>query len=142
MKRGIVALFALMMLVACGNNTNSKSDDKSKSTAVETKTVDADTVEVLYMHGKQRCATCIAIGTEATTFIEELGNDKVVMKTIDFSTPEGEKIADEYEIASSSLIIVRGEKVENVTAMSFQYARNNPEQFKKNLDESIQKMLK
>ncbi|MFR9546032.1 MAG: nitrophenyl compound nitroreductase subunit ArsF family protein [Rikenellaceae bacterium] len=192
MKRGIVALFALMMLASCGNNTTAKNDDKCCSTATtksETSCCSSDTkskttcsndcdscetpcskkskttcsndcdscekscskksaattagtVEVLYMHGKQRCATCIAIGKEAESFIKGLGNDKVVMKTVDFSTPEGEKIADKYEIASSSLIVVKDGKVDNLTSMGFQYARNNPEQFKQNLSESIQKMLK
>ncbi|MFI3333121.1 MAG: nitrophenyl compound nitroreductase subunit ArsF family protein [Rikenellaceae bacterium] len=141
MKRGIIALFALMMLASCGNNTTSKNEEKS-CCSTETKATTAGTVEVLYMHGKQRCATCIAIGKEAEAFIKGLGNDKVVMKTVDFSTPEGEKIADKYEIASSSLIVVKDGKVDNLTSMGFQYARNNPEQFKKNLGESIQKMLK
>ncbi|MFR9504156.1 MAG: nitrophenyl compound nitroreductase subunit ArsF family protein [Rikenellaceae bacterium] len=139
MRRGVFALFALMMLASCGNTTTAKNNDSYYST--ETKTTEEGTVEVLYMHGKQRCATCIAIGVEAEAFIKELDNDKVVMKTIDFSTPEGEMIADKYEVASSSLIIVKGDEVDNVTAMGFQYARTNPEQFKKNLGESIQKML-
>ncbi len=141
MKRGIVALFALIMLASCGNNTTSASDEKS-CCSTETKATTTGTVEVLYMHGKQRCATCIAIGKETEAYIRALGNDKVVMKTVDLSTPEGEKIADKYEIASSSLIVVKDGKVDNITAMSFQYARNNPDQFKKSLSESIQKMLK
>ncbi len=130
-----------MMLASCGNSATSNNNEKSCCTT-ETKVTTANTVEVLYMHGKKRCPTCVAIGTEAEAFIKSLGSDKVVMKTIDFSTPEGEKIADKYEIASSSLIVVKGGEVDNITAMSFQYARNNPELFKKNLSESIQKMLK
>ncbi|MFR9671026.1 MAG: nitrophenyl compound nitroreductase subunit ArsF family protein [Rikenellaceae bacterium] len=141
MKRGIIALFALMMLASCGNNTTAKNNENS-CCGTETKATATGIVEVLYMHGKQRCATCIAIGKEAESFIKGLGNDKVVMKTVDFSTPEGEKIADKYEIASSSLIVVKDGKVDNLTSMGFQYARNNPELFKKNLSESIQKMLK
>ncbi|MFI3277383.1 MAG: nitrophenyl compound nitroreductase subunit ArsF family protein [Rikenellaceae bacterium] len=141
MKRGIIALFALMMLASCGHNATPKNEEKG-CCATEVKATAMGTVEILYMHGKQRCATCIAIGKEAEAFIKGLGNDKVVMKTVDFSTPEGEKIADKYEIASSSLIVVKDGKVDNLTSMGFQYARNNPEQFKKNLSESIQKMLK
>ncbi len=139
-----------MALASCGNANTAKSSTTTNSTecvesssccSAETKATETGVVEVLYMHGKQRCATCIAIGKEAEAYIAELGNDNVVIKTIDFSTPEGEKIADKYEIASSSLIVVKDGKVDNITSMSFQYARNNPEQFKKNLSESIQKML-
>ncbi|MFI3261873.1 MAG: nitrophenyl compound nitroreductase subunit ArsF family protein [Rikenellaceae bacterium] len=173
MKKGILAVFALMILVSCVNNTNSKTNDKdccstetksesccgtetksesccgteTKSTeninccGKEAKYAEAGKVEVLYMHGKQRCATCIAIGTETEAALKELNNENVVMKTIDISTAEGEKIADKYEITSSSLLIVKGDVVENLTVMSFQNARNNPEQFRKNLKESIQKLL-
>ena len=141
MKRGIIALFALMMFASCGNNATTKNEENG-CCSTETKATTAGTVEVLYMHGKQRCATCIAIGKEAKAFVDGLGNDKVVMKTIDFSTPAGEKIADKYEIANSSLIIVKDGKVENLTSMAFRHARNNPAQFKKSLGESIQNMLK
>lgn len=140
MKRGIVTLLALLALLSCGNNTSVKSSDSGNS-EVATQGVEDGLVEVLYMHGKQRCASCIAIGAEAEALIKELANDKVVMKTVDFSTAEGEKIADGYEIASSSLIVVKDGKVDNLTASGFQYARNNPEQFKRELNESIQKML-
>ncbi|MFI3315256.1 MAG: nitrophenyl compound nitroreductase subunit ArsF family protein [Rikenellaceae bacterium] len=174
MNRVIVALFALMMIASCANNTTTKTEDSccsAASTKSEASCCSSDTtnmakcsnkcdscsnsvkgdtccelvvpgsVQILYMHGKQRCATCIAIGTEAEAVVKELANANVVMKTIDFSTPEGEVIADKYEIASSSIIIVKDGKVENLTAMAFQYAKSNSEQFKKNLKEAIAKML-
>ncbi|MFI3303076.1 MAG: nitrophenyl compound nitroreductase subunit ArsF family protein [Rikenellaceae bacterium] len=138
MRIVIVALFAAVLFASCVNNVNSKSNTNSST---EVKSAEAGTVEVLYMHGKQRCATCIAIGEEAEAVVKELANDKVVMRTIDLSTPQGEKIADKYEIASSSIIVVNGGKVDNLTSVGFQHARNNPEQFKKVLSQSIQKML-
>ncbi len=152
MKRGVVILFTLMMLASCGNQTTAKSTESSccstqtksceSGCCTQTKSCESSTVEVLYMHGKQRCPTCIAIGKEAEATVMALADENVVMKTIDFSTPEGEAIADKYEIASSSLIVVSGGKVENVTAMSFQYARNNPKEFQKNLKATIKKMVK
>ncbi len=148
MKHSQILIVLLILFGSCigesSNKINAKigGADTSTSIYVSNNTTQKSQVEVLYMHGKQRCATCIAIGTEAEAFIKSLGNDKVIMRTVDFSTSDGEKIADKYEIASSSLIVVRDGKVDNITAMSFQYARNNPELFKKNLDKSIQKMLK
>ncbi len=150
MRKGIIALFALMVVLACGsNNTFAKSKESNANTGaskvetskVETNKVETSSVEVLYMYGKQRCATCIAIGTETETVVKEFDSDKVIMKTVDISTPEGEKIADKYEVASSSLLVVKDGKVENLTAMSFQYAKNKPAQFRKNLEATIKKML-
>ncbi len=167
MIKGVAALFALMMFVFCGNTTTAKNSDKTSTAKSEvtccsndtkskttsgknceiscsktSSTAEAGTVEVLYMHGKQRCVTCVAIGTEAEAFVNGLDDDRVVLKTIDYSTAVGEKIADKYKVASSSLIVVKDGKVDNLTTMAFQYAKNNPEQFKKSLNESIQKMLK
>ncbi len=136
MKNGIIALFAFMMLASCG-----VSGGGGNSTSTTERSITGDgVIEVLYLHGKQRCATCNAIQTQAVELIEELNLDSVVMRVIDFSTPQGEKIADMYEVASSSLLIVKDGRVKNLTSTSFQYARNNPEQFKKNLSEAIQKI--
>lgn len=147
----MIAAFLVAISCVNGKTSNSQSNDKvnSNTPAISTSTAatvskstsaEAEVVEVMYMYGKQRCVTCIAIGTEAEAVVKELASDKVVMKSVDFSTAEGEKIADKYEIASSSLIVVKGGKVDNLTAMSFQYAKNNPEQFRKKLKESIKKM--
>lgn len=40
-----------------------------------------------------------------TLFTNELENGTVVFKTVDISTPEGEKIADRYEVTWSSLFV-------------------------------------
>ena len=55
-------------------------------------------VEVLYFHGKQRCATCIAIEKYAREvvkkdFADERKKGRVVFRVVDISTSEGEKIA-------------------------------------------------
>ncbi|MFI3287888.1 MAG: nitrophenyl compound nitroreductase subunit ArsF family protein [Rikenellaceae bacterium] len=138
------SLCLFLALVACGtgNSQKSKTDSSEKdSTSIsQLQTIDNSLTNVLYFHGKQRCATCVAIGTEAAELVAQLADEGVAMVTIDFSTPEGEKIADSYEIASSSLIVVKDGKVDNLTAMSFQYARNNPEVFKENLREAVQKI--
>ncbi len=133
---------AVVALTSCINRTTTKeSDSQSCCTGhATTKSCESGSVEVLYMHGKQRCVTCVAIGKEAEAVVGEFAGSDVVMRTIDFSTPEGEAIADRYEIASSSLIVVKGSEVKNLTAAGFKYARNNPEQFRAQLKEAIQKM--
>ena len=93
--------FALMIgLVSCGSGDNTAA----------AKSPEKDRVEVIYFHGKQRCATCMAIEKNAkevinTLFANEMKNGTVVFKTVDISTPEGEKIADKYEVTWSSLFV-------------------------------------
>ena len=93
--------FALMIgLMSCGSGDNTAT----------AKSPEKDRVEVIYFHGKQRCATCMAIEKNAkevvnTLFANELKNGTVIFKTVDISTPEGEKIADKYEVTWSSLFV-------------------------------------
>lgn len=63
-------------------------------------------IDVLYFHGKQRCATCIAVGTLARAVVEQQFATQyqqgiVRFREIDFSTPDGTKTAEKYEMIFS-----------------------------------------
>lgn len=86
MKKLLMIFVLITGLMSCGsgdNSANAKSPEK-------------DRVEVIYFHGKQRCATCMAIEKNAkevvnTLFANELKNGIVVFKAVDISTPGGRK---------------------------------------------------
>lgn len=137
----LLLFFALMTgLMSCGSGDN---------TAIA-KSPEKDRVEVIYFHGKQRCATCMAIEKNAkevlnTLFADELINGTVVFKIVDISTPEGEKIADKYEVTWSSLFVNKWkdgkENRNNLTEFGFGNARKNPDGFKKGLADKIRQSL-
>ena len=131
----------MIWLMSCGSGDNTSNAESSEN----------DRVEVIYFHGKQRCATCMAIkkNTEEvvnTLFADELKNGSVVFKTVDISTPEGEKIADQYEVTWSSLFVNQWkegkENRNNLTEFGFGNARTNPDEFKKGLADKIRQSLK
>ena len=138
----LLLIFALMIgLVSCGSGDNTAT----------AKSPENDRVEVIYFHGKQRCTTCMAIEKNAkevvnTHFANELKNGSVVFKSVDISTPVGEKIADKYEVTWSSLFVNKWkdgkESRNNLTEFGFGNARNNPDGFKKGLADKIRKSLK
>ena len=110
-----------------------------------------DHVEVLYFHGKQRCATCIAIEDNTLAVMkenlsEQVKKGEVVFKVIDISKKENEKIAEKYEVTWSSLFVVRykngQETAENMTQFAFGNARKSPEVFKEGLVKTVNDMLK
>ncbi len=110
-----------------------------------------DHVEVLYFHGKQRCATCLAIesNTKAAmeeNFAEQLKKGEVVFKVIDISKKENEKIAEKYEVTWSSLFVVKykhgQETSENMTEFAFGNARRSPDVFKAGVVKAVNEMLK
>lgn len=93
MNRLILALIICCGLTACDNNGTKKSasTDVEQAQQLEQK----DHVEVLYFHGKQRCATCMAIEKNAKEVVEvqfanELKNGTLVFRTIDISDPKNE----------------------------------------------------
>lgn len=110
-----------------------------------------DHVEVLYFHGKQRCATCKAIenNVEAVmkaNFADQERNGDVVFKVIDISKEENKEIAERYEVTWSSLFIVKckdGEEVSvNMTKFAFENARKASDVFKNGIVKTVNEMLK
>jgi hypothetical protein len=141
MKRLTVVLTAILMVVGCAGRqaktavtADSRNEDKAK-------------VEVLYFHGRQRCITCRSIERLArevveTEFPHEVSEGKLGLRVVDFSTDEGKLLADEFEVAWSSLFVVRGDVAENLTEMGFKYAKTQPVEFKKQLSAKIKNSLR
>ena len=134
MKRKL--LFALMSLLAM--------------TALAQTRV-GDHVEVMYFHGKQRCATCMAIEKYAREVVEkdfanEKKKGKVVFRIVDISTDEGEKIAKKYRVTWSSLFVngwkAGKEKRNDMTQFAFKNARKNSDEFKRGVSGKIKELMK
>lgn len=149
MNKVILAMAICLGLTACGGN-GTKKDNAVKVEQSQPQGT-KDCVEVLYFHGKQRCATCMAIEKNTKEAIEaqfsdELKNGTVVFKTIDISKAENEKIAEKYEVTWSSLFISKWkdgkETYENLTEYAFANARTTPDTFKNGIIEKINGMLK
>lgn len=149
MNKLILAFVVCFGLTACGNN-DAKKNDTVKVEQTQSQEVN-NRVEILYFHGKQRCATCMAIEKNAkevieAQFAEEIKNGTVVFKAIDISKPENEKIAEKYEVTWSSLFISKWidgkETYENLTEYAFANARENPDAFKSEINSKIRTALK
>ena len=143
MKHLILVAIATLSLaiVSCGNN-NATDETTAHNTL-------ANGVEVLYFHGKQRCAGCMAIEQETKNLIDsvyatEVQNGTLLFNIVDID--ENEALADEYQVAWSSLIVVEreaGEKKEviDLTDFAFETARSNPDEFKEGLANEIKQRL-
>lgn len=110
-----------------------------------------DHVEVMYFHGKQRCATCMAIEKYSREVVEkdfanEKKNGKVVFKSVDISTDEGEKMAKKYRVTWSSLFVngwkAGKEKRNDMTQFAFKNARKNSDEFKRGVSGKIKELMK
>ena len=114
--------------------------------------VQAQCVELRYFHGKQRCVACHSIEKCAKevldeSFASQQKDNKISIKVIDFSTEQGKPVAADHKVSFSSLFIVKIDKDgketrTDLTRQGFQYAKRNPEEFKKIVKEAITKALK
>lgn len=156
MYRFIFVLAICLGMTACGgsgvkNGTSGTTVGQQQSQSQSQLQDTGDRVEVLYFHGKKRCATCMAIEKNTKEVVEEqfadeLGNGTVVFRIIDISDPENEEIAQKYEVTWSSLFVSRWkdgkETYENLTEYAFANARTSPETFKSGLTGKINELLK
>lgn len=136
MKTAINVFFAVMLMVLSSCTGGASAEAKSPASNTDSK------VEVLYLHGKYRCATCKAVGQYSKELVQQLNNNAVVWKEVDLSTKEGEKIGDKYEVSGSGLVIVKGDKFQNLTEMAFRYAMSDTPKFKNDLKVAIVKLQK
>lgn len=146
MKKILFALTVCLAFTSCNMNAKNETTTQTKSEmAVQ------NHVEVLYFHGKQRCATCMAIEKNTKAALEEslaeaIKKGDVVFKVIDISKKENEKIAEKYEVTWSSLFVVKykngQESYENMTEFAFGNARKSPDAFKAGLVKTVHDMLK
>ncbi len=141
MKKVLLILTLCVGMFAC-------SGGKSKSVA-ENQQTKKDAVEVLYFHGAQRCATCMAIEKNTkelveTAYAEPLKSGKLVFRSVDITKEEA--LAERYEVSWSSLILVDYDKsgkesATNLTEFAFGNARTSPDKFKQGLSARITEML-
>lgn len=144
----ILFLFVLgFVLLSCGGNAKQETAAQATQEAVAA----TDGVEVLYFHGKQRCATCIAIEKHVreaveAAFADAVKRGEVTFRIIDISQPENQALAEKYEVTWSSLFVVKHqggkETAENLTEFAFGNARKSPDAFKDGVIAAVNKMLK
>lgn len=129
----------------CANKNNATCQNAATSVS------NAEQIEVIYFHGKQRCPTCMAIESETKALMEEdlapqVEANNVKMSFVDFSTDEGKEIAKKYKVSFSSLILVanpgKNETVENLTNFAFANARSNATEFKKVVRDKVLAAIK
>lgn len=108
-------------------------------------------VEVLYFHATGRCATCLAVENQTKAVLEqnfknEFKAGTLVFKALNKEEEQNQKLVEKYEIAFSSLIIVRKEGAKeskiDFTDKAFQYARTNPTKYAELLKVQIINSLK
>lgn len=143
MTKNLILVLAALVLAACSG----KKEEPQKEEAKPAK----DYVEVIYFHGTQRCITCRSIEENTkelleSKFAEQLKDSTIVLNVVDFSKPENESLAEKYQVTWSSLFVIKHkgteEQAENLTDFAFETSKNSPEEFKAEVEKTINEALK
>lgn len=139
----IFSILSAFLIISCNRRQNERIAEADIS-------IPSTGIEVIYFFGKQRCSNCVAMEKFAkeavdSAFADKIKDGSIIFKKIDITTPEGEKIADLFEVSSSSLYIVDNnpnnpEKVD-MTAFGFRNAKNNRQVYKQGIIDQINKFL-
>ncbi len=114
--------------------------------SVQTENSETEKIEVFYFHYARRCVSCTIVQEAAKKNIEELYPEQVKNKSITFSPINLEDEANHplmkrAKVNSQALLVISGKKRADLTRSGFMFARTQPSLFKKELKETIDKML-
>jgi hypothetical protein len=98
---------------------------------------------VYYFHNTRRCPTCNAIekvtkNTLENLFSNELQNGTIVFETYNAEEKMNKSLCQELGVTGSALIVLKGDKMTDLTSKGFMYALKQP----KKLEEALIRALK
>lgn len=143
MKKKLSTLTMLMLLAIvsvtaqCCNSPAKKSDEsQNKSTEVS----NVSDVEAYYFHATRRCATCQAVEDVTKEALAEKYGEGVSFKSINREEEKDHPLIKKHNVSGQTLLIIKGDKAENITNYAFMNARTNPEKLKNRIEETVESL--
>jgi len=97
-------------------------------------------IEVYYFHGTHRCNTCNTVEKVAKEALQQYFGDQLILKSIDREDEKNSDLVKKYEISGQALLIVKGNKKEDLTSIAFMNAERSPNRLKAKIKQTIEKM--
>ena len=140
MKQRIIIV--LITFLGLQLNTNQAQADQTNA-AVESKVTEQNksNVQVYYFHATRRCITCNAIEKITKETIEKDFSKEVSFSSINREENKDHELVKKHKIAGQTLLLIKNDKVIDLTNTAFMYARNQPEKFKKELSKALKGLL-
>lgn len=131
--KNLISLFCFVILT--GIVPLSAQENEQINSSVETQ------VKAYYFHATRRCVTCEAVEAVTKELINEFYSDKVLLEIFNREKEENKALVEKYQISGQTLLIIKGDKVINLTTAAFLNAKNNPDKFKNKLKATIDSLL-
>ncbi len=140
-KISTLSFFLLLAVVSvtaqCCNSTAQKSDNSQTQSEAVAETSD---VEVYYFHATRRCATCQAVEEVTKEALTEKYGEDVSFVSINREDEKDHPMIKKHNVSGQTLLIVKGDKAENITNYAFMNARTNPDKLKNKIKETVESL--
>lgn len=145
----IITLISIVLFTGLTATVSAQCSKKCASSCTGAKTtkaacdekVDKAEVKAYYFHATRRCATCQAVEEVTSKAIKESYGEKVAFVSINREENKDNPLIKKHNISGQTLLLIKGDKVVNLTNDAFMYARNKPEKFEKKLKSTLDEML-
>jgi len=139
----IISVSALVLIMV---SLFSISASCQKAKAIKTSVSNSANIEVYYFHFTRRCATCQAVETEskkaiAALYPAQLKRGLISFKSVNLDEKGTEILAKKCNAEGQALLVIKGNKRNDLTDKGFMYALNNPEKLKVELKKAIDPLL-
>ena len=135
----IFAIGIITISAQCCNSAQTKVD--SKTTVACNQTKQATDVKAYYFHATHRCATCQAVEDVTKQALNEYNNNAVTFQSINREENKDNPMIKKHKVSGQTLLIIKGDKVVNLTNYAFMNARTNPDKLKVKIKSTIDSMM-
>jgi hypothetical protein len=133
-----VFVIGLLSLNAqCCNKATTDCETAKTTVQNQTKT----DVQAYYFHATRRCATCQAVESVTKDALKEYYGDKVAFQSLNIEEMKDKSLIEKYKVSGQTLLIIKGDKVVNLTNDAFMNARTNPDKLKAKIKSTVDSMI-
>ena len=146
LNAGLVSIILMTALLSCNSNakkeksccTNSSIETSEACCKQATSPIDASKVSVVYFHATRRCATCEAVEKVTKETLAKHYKGEVQFHSI--NREEEKELAEKYNVDWQTLMVMKGDKVVNLTNEAFLNARSKPDKLEALIKSTIESM--
>ncbi|MBI9066589.1 MAG: thioredoxin family protein [Salinivirgaceae bacterium] len=135
----VFAVGLISISAQCCNSSKTKTTSETTVACKQSK--QASNVKAYYFHATRRCATCQAVESVTEEALKEYYGTKVSFQAINREEDKENPMLAQYKVSGQTLLIIKGDKVVNLTNEAFMNARTNPDKFKAKLKSTVDSMM-
>ncbi len=136
-------IILLLVFFGMASISHAQSATQAPNKPVESKQICPQKPEIVsyYFHSNYRCETCLAVEHVAQKSLTELYGAKVPYIILNSDDKKNEALVKRFKIVGPALLVVKGDKVIDLTTDAFLNAESKPDKLKEKLKKTIDPLL-